>query len=351
MSPKSNIDLFGRAWDLSVRTVTADGENQEVLSQSNWDPEALRVTFDVLQTTLPSPYWFADIKVYNVNEPEIQNLLWNATWLTLKAGYQSGSNLFSTIWDGPILQVLFNRENVTDLVVEFNCVAGNWLLEQNFITLSQGPLSSQYNAVSKMIAQLGGNPTQQLSGKATSLLQAKRYPRGKTIFGSVSKYIAEMSEDNFLNNWIAGNQHYLSELFDANTPLTPALVYGPPLPVGAPIPPSGSPASITRSILGVPIQNPFGVIFSVLLDPRLQVKLPPMLVKLDQTVIQQQKIQFPSGTVMTPLDPHGLIVAGQVHHYGDTRGNDWVTECTGFTPGYAQGLLEGGFLAQQMGIG
>lgn len=347
---QSTISLFGKAWELSVKTVTSDGESEEVLSQSSWDPEALRVTFDVLQTTLPSPYWYADVKVYNVNKTEIQNQLWNATWLTLKAGYQAGSNLYSIIWDGPVLQVLFDRENVTDLVVEFNCVAGNWLLEDNFISTSQGPLSSQYNAVSKMIAQLGGNASQQLSEKAAAMLQAKKYPRGKTIFGSVSKYIAEISQDNFLNNWIAGSQHYLSELFSSNTSLTPAIVYGPPLPANTPAPQSGPNSSITRSILGVPIQSPFGVIFTVLLDPRLAVKLPPMLLKIDQTVIQQQKIQYPSGTVLTPLDQHGLVIAGQVRHFGDTRGNDWGTEVTGFTPGYAQALLQGGFLAQQQGI-
>ncbi|HEV2615961.1 MAG TPA: hypothetical protein VGU63_05050 [Candidatus Acidoferrales bacterium] len=345
----SNISLWGKAWSLDVKTVTSDpnAANTKIISQSGWDPEALRVTFEVVQSTLPSPFWFADIKVYNLGSEEIQNLLWNATWLTLKAGFQSGTNQYSIIWDGPILQVLFNRENVTDLVIEFNCLAGPWLLEQQFISISQGNNSSQYNAVSKMISQMHGNVAEQVSPKAKSMLQAKQYPRGKTIFGSVSKYISEISDDNFLNNWIDGNQHYLSELYNPDVTVDPDIVYGPPLPPGSSTIQSSS-GSITRSILGVPIQNPFGAIFTVLLDPRLKVQIPPLLVKLDQTVIQQQKLQYPN--VMTPLDQSGLFVVGQVKHYGDTRGNDWATEVTGFTRGYAQGLLNGTYAASERGF-
>ena len=338
----SSIPLWGRAWKLSV---TLASGSVEVLSQSSWDPEALRVKFDVLETTLPSPFWFADVTVYNLNDPAMQNLLFNAVWLTLEAGYQDGPSKSSIIWDGPVLQVLFDRENVIDLTMRFNCLAGPWLLEQQFVNLSVGPMSSQLDVVSKMIEQMNGTVSQQVSSKANSLLSAKQYPRGKTIFGKVSKYIAQMSDDNFLNHWINGNQHYLSELFNPDITVNPDLVYGPPFP---PNQNTAQPdASITRSIIGVPKQSTFGAIFTVLLDPRLKVQLPPLLVKLDQTIISQLKLQY--GQILTPLDQSGLFVAAQVHHYGDTRENDWYSEVTGYTRGYAQGLLSGTFVAQAAG--
>ncbi len=338
----SQIPLWGRAWKLSVKT--ADG-NTEVLSQSSWDPEALRVTFDVLESTLPSPFWYALVKVYNLNDPEMQNLLFNAVWLTLEAGYQTGPSKSSIIWDGPVLQVLFNRENVVDLTMTFNCLAGPALLEEQFINVALGPMSSQYNVVSKMISQLNGDVGQQVSQKAQSLMTAKQYPRGKTIFGSVSKYISEMSDDNFLNNWIDGAQHYLSELYNPDINLNPDITYAPPLPPG--YVDSGISDEDTHSIIGVPKQSQFGCIFTVLLDPRLKVQLPPMLVKLDQTVIQQLKLQY--GQVLTPLDQSGLFVAAQIRHFGDTRGNDWYSEVTGYTRGYSQNLLNGVFNAQAAG--
>lgn len=340
----SNIPLWGRAWKLTVKL--AD-ESVQVLSQSAWDPEALRIVFDVLQSTLPSPFWYADVSVYNLNSPTLQNLLFNAVWLTLEAGYQSGPSKSSIIWDGPVLQVIFDREDVVNLVMKFNCLAGPWLLEEQFVNLSQGPMSSQLQLVSKMIAQTSGTLSQQVSSKAQGLLDGKQYPRGKTVFGKVSKYISEMSDDNFLNTWIAnGNQQYMSELYDPNVTLTPNLTYGPPFPPGTN--PGTPDTGITRSITGVPKQSQFGCIFTVLLDPRLKVQLPPLLVKLDQTVIQQLKIQY--GQVLTPLDQSGLFVAALVRHYGDTRGNDWHTEVTGYTRGYSQNLLNGVFTAAAAGL-
>ena len=326
----SSTPLWGRAWKLTVKL--ASGEVQ-ILSQSSWDPEALRVVFEVLESTLPSPYWFADVTVYNLNDPEMQNLLFNAVWLTLEAGYQIGPSKSSIIWDGPVLQVLFDRENVVDLTMRFNCLAGPWLLEEQFVNLAAGPMSSQLNLVSQMIEQTNGSVSQQVSAKAQAMLAAKQYPRGKTVFGKVSKYIAQMSDDNFLNNWISqGNQQYMSELFNPDITLTPDLIYSPPFPPG--YNPGQSDSTITRSIIGVPKQSQFGCIFTTLLDPRLKVQLPPLLVKLDETVIQQLKIQY--GQILTPLDQSGLFIAAQIRHYGDTRG-------------YAQGLLGGTFLAAAAG--
>lgn len=342
----SAIPLYGRAWKLSVKTVSAAGTPvTTVLSQQSWDPEALRVTFEILQSTLPSPFWFADITVYNLNDPTQQNLLFNAVWLTFEAGYQFGPSKSSIIWDGPILQVMFDRPDVVNQTIRFNCVATTPILQNSFVNIAIGPFQSQYQTVSQMIQQIGGNVGQQVSSTAQGLLSAKQYPRGKTVFGSVSKYIAELSEDNFLNHWIAGNQHYLSELFNPNIKINPDLTFAPALPPN--VTPGTTNASVTQSIVGVPRQTPFGADVTVLLDPRLAVKLPPLLVKIDQSVISQMKISY--GQVLTPLDKSGLYIAGQIRHYGDTRGNDWYSEITGYTRGYAQGLLSGTFVAAAAG--
>ena len=341
MNP-SSIPLYGRAWKFSV---TLADSSVVVLSQSQFDPESLRLTFDVLETTLPSPWWFADITLYNLNKASLQNLLFNARWATLEAGYQSGPSKASIIWDGPVLQVLYTRENVVDLAMKFNCLAGPSFIEDQFLNKPYPPGASQLDLVSQWINQLGGNVDQQVSQKAQQILAGNVFPRGKTVFGNVNKFIFDMADSNFLTSWIRGNQQYMSELYSAGpgTAVAPDIVFGPPLPPGSTLTKSDT-SQVTRSIVGVPKQSQFGAIFEVLLDPRIKVKLPPMLLQLDNAIIQQLKIQY--GQIITPLDKSGLFVAGQVRHYGDTRGNDWYTEVTGYTPKYAQGLLDGTYVAQ-----
>ena len=337
----SSIPLWGRAWKLTVKTSSG---SQIIVSRDSWDPEALRITFDVLQSTLPSPFWFALIKIYNLNDETMQDILYNAVWVTLEAGYQTGPSKSSVIWDGPVLQVLFDRENVVDFTITLNCIAGPAILEESFVNQAVGINSSQMQAVSNMIAQTGGNTQKQLSAKTQAKLKAKQYPRGKTFFGRTSKYFGQIADDNSLNHWVSGIQHNLSELFDPTVKIKPDLVYGPPFPPNFT---TGAHDSITRSIVGVPRQSTFGVLFTVLLDPRIIVKVPPLLIQLDQTVIRQLKVQI--GQLPGILDQSGLVIAAQVRHVGDSRGNDWYSEVTGYTRGYCQNLLAGVFTASAAG--
>jgi len=328
----STLSLFGRAYAL---TVTSRNGQKKKLSCEAWEPEALRVTFDVLETTLPAQMWFADITIYNVNEAEMLDCLWNASWIELEAGFQKGPNKSSLIWGGPVLQVMFDRENVVDFKITFNSIGGVQFWQDNFINASNGAMSSQYQIVSNMITQTHGNVKDNIGPVAAEKLKAKQYPRGRTLFGSTAKYLAQIAQDNGLSQWIAQNQAYMSEL-DSGVNMTPAITYGPPFPPGYKS--TASEKNVTRSILGVPKMFQYGTIFTVLLDPRLAVVVPPLLVRIDKTVITQFKL-IPLVNLPVALDQNLNLIAAQVRHYGDTRGNDWCTEVTGYTRGYAQKLL------------
>jgi hypothetical protein len=347
MATISQIPLWGRAWSLTVQYASGGQTGtKEILSQQSWEPEALRMTFEVLESTLPSPFWFADISVYNLNDPEAQNAILNATWVTFQAGYQTGPTISSIIWDGPVLQVLFDREDVVNTKVTFHCVASIPLINDNIVNFAQGPFSSQAQLVARMVSTIGGTFAVQQSAKASQLLASKQYPRGKTVFGKVSKYLFEMGSDNFLSQWMDGKQAYLSEMDSGAAPPANVLTYSPAPPPG--FNPSGLKSTVTQSVLSVPRQTPFGVIFTVLLDPRLKVQIPPMLVQLDRTIIAQMKVQY--GQIQTPLDQNLTFVAAQIRHRGDTRGTDWQTEITGYSRTYAQGLLNGMFTPNSAGV-
>lgn len=346
MSSVSSIPLWGQAYELTVQY--AD-QTSVIVTSNSWEPDALRITFEVVQSTLPSPWWYADISIYNMDAQDIQNILLNATWATLKAGFQNGPNLYSIIWDGPVLQVLYDRENVVDQRVILHCVANPFVMD-SIISFAMGPFSSQEQLVARMAQQINlpamstANGT--LSQQASTAMNAKQYPRGRGVFGKVGKFLAQIANDNFMQTWRDGYKAYISQITSTDT--APDLIYSPPFQ------PGGQPQTVlagtTASIIGTPRQMPFGVIFTVLLDPRLKVQLPPLVVQLQRTLIQQLSV-YPGQTVATPLTSNLTFFVAQVKHTGDSRGNDWQTEVTGYSTTYADNLLNGIFAANAPGNG
>jgi len=52
-----------------------------------------------------------------------------------------------------------------------------------------------------------------------------------------------------------------------------------------------------------------------------------MTVKLDMTIIRQMKVR--QGMLVSPLDADGIYKIIGVTYTGDTRGNEWYTNCIG----------------------
>lgn len=345
----SVIPLFGQAYELTVQYKTDSGTQSAVLTANTWEPEALRITFDVVQSMLPSPWWYADIVVYNMDLLDIQNILLHATWVTLKAGFQTGPTLSSIIWDGPVLQTLLGREQVVDFTVTLHCVA-NPLVMDDIIGFSMGPFASQAQVVAKMASEIilpamsAANGT--LSTYASNALSAKQYPRGNTVFGKMGKYLTQIADDQFMATWRDGSKAYMSEISDGTVTPTPDYIYSLPFPPNRT--PPDLPNGTTQSIIGTPQQTPFGVVFTVLLDPRLKVQLPPLVVQLVRTLITQIAVQ-PGQTAASPMSANLSFFVAQVRHIGDSRGNDWYTEVTGYGTTYASNLLDGVFAASAAG--
>jgi hypothetical protein len=346
----SQTPLFGQSYELTIKYAGPDGPTSETITCDRWEPEALKITFEVLQSNLSSPWWYADITIYNLNLAAISNIILNATWATLKAGFQTGPLTSSIIWDGPILQSTLTREAVVDKCVTLHCVANPFAMDQ-IVAFSMGPFSSQAQLVAKMASEISLPPINQengtLSPYAAQALAAKQYPRGNTIFGKTGKYLSQISDDQFMTTWRNGQQAYISEFSAPDAPpATPDYVYSPPFPPNQT--PANLPAGTTQSIIGTPRQTAFGVIFTVLLDPRLRVQLPPQVVQLSNVLLSQLAIQVNS-TVASPLTANLTFFVSQVKHIGDSRGNDWYTEVTGFGTAYAANLLNGVFAATAEG--
>ena len=330
----STTPYWGRAYTLIVyNTPDGSGIPGATLSSSAWEPEALRITFDVHQSAIPSPWWFADISIYNCDDATIANALANAKWVTLSAGYQSIGNQ-QVIWSGAVMQVLLTREDVVDLKTTFHCMATDPRIARR-VNFNQAQNTTQATVVAQMLTAISGVVIAPLP----TVLSDTKYLRGKVIFGDVNKYFAQLADAHNMTWFKAPEGHAIGPL-DSGTN-TPAYTYSPPLPTNW----TGAAPSATTSytIIGTPRQTDCGVEFSVLLDPRLKVQMPPLLVAINNAVIVQLERQVPQGPYM-PLAEDGAYVVAEVHHRGDTRGNVWQTDVLGYTRKYTQNALRGIFL-------
>lgn len=347
MSQSAN-PFWRQAWELTVTyQVSSDdtATQNAVISTDSVTGEPLRITFEVLQSTVASPWWFADIVVYNMSEQTRKEIALNAVKVTLKAGFQIGPALSSVIWSGPVLQVLFDQENIVDSRVTFHCVS-NPLVMENMISFSMGPYASQAQLMAKAADRIGLPPMDldqgTLSNYASTVTNAKKYPRGNTVFGKMGSQLNRIAKDQNLNTYRDGSKAYMTEVSAGKTVPVADLSYAVPNPLDTT---SGLSNGVTQSIIGTPRQFPEGVIFTVLLDPRLQVQLPVLVVHLaGLPLISQQTAQLNS-SIATPLNANLLFFVGQVRHVGDSRGNDWYTEVTGYNTTYGTDLLNGIFNA------
>lgn len=333
------IPLFGRSYNLQLLIPNASGGSDLLtITDSVWEPEALRITFDV-QTSWWSTPWYADISIYNLNEAVTSQILGSGTQqsgsntvsgsgtnvqqnmeVILSAGYQA-SNTYAVIWDGFVLQPMWERENQTDFKLTLHCM--NWLgaVSSNWINKNWGPLVKQQQIVADIaknsFSSIGTAPNN------TQTLGAKSLPRGKTEFGNPGKPLMEIMRDNNLQWWLGpkgllnftglSGSAALAQPIDSTNPIT----YTP-----------------TSGIVGTPVQTQLGVDARLLLDARVQVKIPCMTIKIDNSSIRQLLYQV--GTYPGLLNQDGVYAVIGAHYHGDTRGNNWYVDVTGWYLASAQ---------------
>jgi hypothetical protein len=326
MSATSN-PLFGRKFQLQIKSASGTVITIPDPASGPNDP-SLRVTFDV-QTRAWKDLWSAQIVIYNLNE-QVSNFILgqgqnsssqpapSATGqappisqsmeVTLSAGYESPGK-YGIIWDGYVLQPLFERENQVDFKVTLNCVLGLLSVGRNSYgnTISANTLSQM-----QIVQNMASGAYHPISLGTISPNLNKTLPRAKTVFGSPRKILDEIARDNNMQWWLGQrgllNVGKVDE--DLTASLAAATVYTP-----------------TTGIVGTPQQTQFGVNFRVLLDPTVIVKKPLMCVNIDNTQIRQALKQV--GVLQGILSQDGTYVVIGARYLGDTRGQNWYTDITG----------------------
>jgi hypothetical protein len=298
-----------RKWTVSAIKKSGD---IIMLSNSDSDPNSLRVTFDIRKLGYQAIY-YGDISIWNLSEDLEQDLFLSsaekdALRIVVSAGYKETQDV---IFDGVVMQPMFDRENVTDFKTTFHCVDGP-LVGSNFISLTLAKTAKQIDQIRQM-AKSSHNTFK--VDYITPNLNTTSLPRGKTFFGEVRDYLRGISKTND-TSWFVEDGN-LNIVHPEDIPADQALKVGP-----------------NNGLIGVPQQTQDGVAFRMLLNPLIKLKKVAMNVQLDLEVIRQVKLQY--GQRQTLLDQDGLYKVAGVRHIGDTRGNEWYTDVTAVNP---MGLL------------
>jgi len=336
----SKTPFFGRAWSLTITPTTGPSANVPiVVSCDAYEPEALRVTFDINQFAF-SAFWHAEFVVYNANGPItsgpsaginlMQAVIQEGDVVTFSAGYQADYPYPATppaIWTGSIFYTIQDRLDVVDERLTIHCLLSRALTTQNFLNDTIPMLSSQFTQA-RFIASRAANPIGINQSQIDRCLPSTstKLPRGKSYFGSPHKYLEALADRNNLLSWFDGHGWNLDSLQN---------------PVGslvATYAPAGTgqyPSTVNGtklSIIGQPQQTQLGVGIRVLLDPTVQIAAPLPQVAVSIEFTRQAPIPYPlpeGQFIAVPMTGQYVVVG--VRFFGDTRGNAWYSDITGVT--------------------
>lgn len=308
------MNNYLRKWQITVGTqaVQADvyGTNlsADSLRVSDSDAEsgggrgALRCTFRVEKALGKFP-WFAEVEIWNLNVETQVKIIEEGAEVILEAGYRDGP--YGPVWDGNVFQTAWDRENITDFVTTLHCMDGFGIVTANMVNTAL-PAGYDYAGIIAAMARSARSPIP--LGTISAALDPKKAPRGVALFGEPKRILRQICRDNNAQFFSADGTFNLTRIDDEYQ--KDALVLTP-----------------ETGLVGVPQQIQYGVSFRTLLNPNLTVTAPPMVVKLDNTVIRQMKVR--QGQVISPLDQDGMYKVARVCHTGDTRGDEWYTDVIG----------------------
>lgn len=288
--------------------LVVNGENKAL------DVSSLRCTFRIEKMGYQAIN-FSEVSIYNLTGKTEQGIIQGGMRVIVNAGYEGGP--YGKIFDGDIFQPIRDRENNLDYKLTLHCMDGDSILNNKIVKLTVNAGINQRQMIDQIATQ-AYTPKQVVH--ITPDLSDKTLPRGKVFFGEPKKYFRQISQDNNAQFYVNDGQIHISKITDV--PPGEALVISP-----------------ENGLIGTPQMVDHGITFRCLLNPIIKVNNPPMLVKIDNSFIRQQKIQY--GQLPTILDQDGIYKVAKLIFIGDTRGNDWYTEVTGISsPGKIPVMLD-----------
>jgi hypothetical protein len=190
------------------------------------------------------------------------------------------------------------------------CIDSDQLYLNNHIKCTAAALLNQQQVITQ-IANNARKPFQ--LGFLTAALSNEntKTPRPQIFFGSVKDYLDNIAKDHDTKLSILDDTVTIAKIQSDVASDTPLVI---------------SPGE--GGLIGTPQQTNDGIMFSVLLNPKIRIFKPkPMLVKLDMSKLTDIKqIRVSQNNQFARLSQDGVYKILGVLHIGDTRGNAWESQ-------------------------
>lgn len=289
-------DLYLRKW----RVLVSD-DNGIALDVSD-----LRCAFIIEKRAIQAVN-YADITIFNLNAETENVIIQSGARVVVEAGYENGQ--YGVVFDGEVFQPVWGRENVIDMSLTLHCIDGDSFLHQNFAAFA---MSAGYD-YRGVIASIAANARVKMPvGHVTEGLAQQQAPRGRVVFGDPKRYLRTLAKANQATFFVNDGEVQVMKLSDV--PDGEALVISP-----------------ETGLVGTPEQTEYGFRFRSLLNPSIRLSNPPMLVKLENSALRQQKAVQGQRISMIDQDMIGQVIGTVVS--GDTRGGEWYTDAVCVTRG------------------
>jgi hypothetical protein len=311
-----------RQYDRQLSLIAAPGDGQLGIELS-----ALHVRFTITAENTTTPATLS-ARIYNASENTAKRLLEmpkipagqgvdigrnlpatpNTGQVVLSAGYPGN---FGIIFKGDLMQVRQGRESPADTYVDLFAADGDWAHVWGMVNTSLAAGYTHNDVVRNLKSSYGayGVDVSELP-KETETPAA---PRGKVMFGMARDYVREVQTtlqlDAFIHKgrleWLPGSAYQPGEAVVINS---------------------------ATGMIGLPQQTDFGLTVRMLLNPSVG---PGTLLQIDNKSVQ--RAQFTAGVGQTAAnqylagnlsaDNDGKYKVLAVDHIGDTRGQEWYTDC------------------------
>jgi hypothetical protein len=283
-----------------VQVPAVEYDEVMTIEQNGWLPNGLHIKFDVTQSL--KALWWCDVIIYNLNAQQSQTVINYGMVCTVEAGYIDGA--FGTVFEGTVFQPMIEKERGVDWKLTLRCIVGMLENNDNFIgaTVQGGKTQRQ------LAASMLGSAVNPISLKFDSTITDKQVTRATTYFGQPNDLLQYVADSNNSLLWFQHETAYIFALREQPDKV-PEWEFSP-----------------DNGLIGNPDQTQEGAQITVLLQPDLKLL---GQVKIDESVVIRQ---FPRqiGTFPMNLPGDNTYIIGRIHHYGDSRGNEWYSEITGF---------------------
>lgn len=304
-SQKIGSKLYGRKY----RVIVSDDSGDKAL-----DVSELKIVFSCEKVMAPQPQ-YAEATIYNLSVETENKLIKEGYRIVIEAGYDSDQ--YGLIFDGNVLQVLRSKENGTDYTLTLIAADGDLPLNYSISAFSLLRGQNAREALQKGLAT-ASIPTD--LGYAANILSRNTLPRGKASFGLTRDLLLKLAQSVQGTTYIENGKINIITADDY---------------------PEGEIVSLdpNSGLIGVPEQTEAGIAIKCLLNPRIKVG---SFLHVNNSLIRTSQVK--QGQTFYGLDKDGIYRVIKLTHKGDTRGQDWYTECDCITQsGVLPALVANGY--------